>query len=116
MAGQIQRTFIDQNDSTTITVKLDPKEEFQGKAKIELMGLPPGCTAEPKEVTKDDKEVKFEVKATEKAMVGQHKQLFCNFKLMKDGEEMMSSFAMGGVLRVDKGSIAKNETATPATK
>jgi hypothetical protein len=116
LAGQIQRTFIDQNDSTTITVKLDPKEEFQGKAKIELMGLPPGCTAETKEVTKDDKEVKFEVKASDKAMVGQHKQLFCNFKLMKDGEEMMSSFAMGGVLRVDKGTIAKNETATPATK
>lgn len=115
MAGQIQRTFVDQSDSTTVTVKLEPKEEFSGKAKIELMGLPPGCTAEVKEVTKDDKEVKFDVKASEKAMVGQHKQLFCSFKLMKDGEEMTSTFAMGGVLRVDKGAIAKN-TAAPTTK
>ncbi len=57
--------------------------------------------------------MKFDVKATDKAMVGQHKQLFCSFKLMKDGEEMTSTFAMGGVLRVDKGTLAKN-TATPA--
>lgn len=112
MAGSIQRTFVDQNDVTTVTVQLDPKQPFEGKAKIELMGLPPGCTAEAREVTAEDKEVKFEVKASEKAMVGQHKQLFCSFKLTKDGEEMTSSFAMGGVLRVDKGAVAKNTTAT----
>ncbi|HEV7404422.1 MAG TPA: pre-peptidase C-terminal domain-containing protein [Chthoniobacteraceae bacterium] len=115
MGGQIQRTFVDQSDSTTVTVALNTLQPFDGKAKIELMGLPPGCTSEVKEVTKDDKEVKFDVKASEKAMVGQHKQLFCSFKLVKDGEEMTSTFAMGGVLRVDKGAVAKN-TAAPATK
>lgn len=113
VAGQIQRTYVDQNDSGTVTVKLDQKTPFEGKAKVVLQGLPPGVTAEEKEITKDDKTVKFDIKADGKAMVGQHRQLFCQFKLAKDGEEMNSNFAMGGVLRVDKGSnaVAQNEPA-----
>ena len=108
MDGAIQRTFIDQGDSTQITVKLTPKADFEGKAKLELMGLPGGVTAEPVEITKDSTEVKFNVKANDKAIVGQHRQLFCQFTLMKDGESMQNSFGLGGVLRVDKGAIAKN--------
>jgi hypothetical protein len=42
-------------------------------------------------------------------MVGQHRQVFCQFKLAKDGDEMIGNFAQGGVLRVDKGAVAKNE-------
>ena len=108
MSGQIQRTFVDQGDSSTVTVKLDAKTEFEGKAKISLQGLPQGVTAEDQEVSKDDKEVKFTVKADGKATAGQHRQLFCQFKLVKNGEEMMSTFAQGGVLRVDKAAIDQN--------
>ena len=52
--------------------------------------------------------MKFAIKADAKAVVGQHRALFCQFSLTKDGEEMTSSFAQGGVLRVDKASIAQN--------
>ncbi|MHA3772052.1 PPC domain-containing protein [Verrucomicrobiota bacterium sgz303538] len=108
-AGQIQRTFVDQGDSTTVTVKLDNKIPFEGKAKVALMGLPPGCTADEQEVTKDDKDVKFTVKSSATSPAGQHRQLFCQFKLTKDGEEMVNNFAQGGILRVDKATVAKNE-------
>ena len=106
VAGSIQRTFVDQNDSGTITVKLDQKVPFEGKAKLVLQGLPNGVTAEEKEITKADTVMKFEIKADPKSPAGQHRQLFCQFKLLKDGEEMLSNFAQGGVLRVDKASVA----------
>lgn len=107
--GKVQRTFVDQNDSGNITVKLEQKTPFEGKAKLSLQGLPPGVTAEEKEITKDDTSVTFPIKADAKAMVGQHRQVFCQFKLAKDGDEMIGNFAQGGVLRVDKGTVAKNE-------
>ena len=109
LGGHIERSFVDQGSETTITVKLDQKEAFDGKAKVTLQGLPSGCAAEPQEITKDDKEVKFTVKAGKDAQVGQHRNLFCEFRLEKDGEPMTATFAQGGVFRVDKGSVAKNE-------
>lgn len=108
VAGQIVRSFVDQGDQTTITVKLDQKLPFEGKAKLELVGLPPNVTAEPKEITKDDKEVQFTVKAGPNAPAGQHKQMFCQFQLTKEGgETMTSAFAQGGILRIDKATVAK---------
>jgi hypothetical protein len=109
VAGQIVRTFVDQGDTATVTVKLDHKQPFAGKAKLALLGLPPNCTADPQEITTEDKEVKFTVKAAADAPAGQHKQMFCQFTLSKDGEPMVSSFGNGGILRVDKATVAKNE-------
>ncbi|HEX8296334.1 MAG TPA: hypothetical protein VF593_08540, partial [Chthoniobacteraceae bacterium] len=109
LGGKIARTFVDQGDSSTVTVKLEQKLPFEGKAKLQLLGLPPNTTAEPQEVSKDDAEVKFTVKAEKGAPAGQHKQLFCQFSLTRDGEQMTSSFGNGGILRIDKGAIAKNE-------
>jgi len=111
VAGQLVRTFVDQGDTTTMTVKLDQKTEFEGKAKVQLLGLPPNTTAEEVEITKDDKEAKFTIKADKSAPAGQHKQLFCQFTLVKDGEPMTSTFATGGILRVDKATVAKNDAA-----
>jgi len=108
IGGQIQRTFVDQGSETTVTVKLEQKAPFEGKAKIALQGLPQGVTAEDREITKDDKEVKFSVKAAKDAQQGLHRQLFCKFTLTKDGEPMTNTFAQGGALRVDKGSVAMN--------
>lgn len=106
VAGKIDRSFVDQGATSEITVKLEQKTPFEGKAKIALMGLPEGVTAEEQEVTKDDKEVKFTLKATPTAQVGAHKTLFCQFKLPQNGGEMINSFAQGGVLRVDRASLA----------
>lgn len=107
--GQIQRTFVDQGETTTVKVKLENKIPFEGKAKVTLLGLPPNTTADEKEITKDDKEITFTVKAGANAPAASHKQLFCNFELIRDGEPMNSGFAQGGILRIDKASVAKNE-------
>jgi hypothetical protein len=90
-----------------VTLKLDQKLPFEGKAKIALLSLPNGITAEPMEISKDDKDVKFTIKASPEAQVGQHKQLIAQFTLEKDGEPMVNTIASGGILRVDKASVAK---------
>ena len=109
LAGGLTRNFIDQGDAATMTLKLDQKIPFEGKAKLVLLGLPQGVTAEEREITKDDKDVKFALKAAPDAQVGQHKQLFVQFNLIKEGEPLVNTFAGGGILRVDKAAVAKNE-------
>lgn len=107
VGGSLTRSFIDQGDSGTITLKLDQKIAFEGKARLVLLGLPQGVTAEEREITKDDKDVKFNLKAAADAQVGQAKQLFVQFNLVKDGEPLVNTFAGGGILRVDKASVAQ---------
>lgn len=110
VTGKFQRSFVDQGAEENMTLKLEQKVPFEGKATITLSNLPTGVTSEPREITKDDKEVKFPVKATADAQVGQHKQVMATFTLVKDGETMTNTIASGGVLRVDKA------TATAAAK
>lgn len=105
--GQLVRTFIDQGDEGSMTLKLEPVTPFEGKAKVVLVSLPNGVTCEEKEITKDDKEVRFKLKAAPDAQVGQHKQVIAQFTLVKDGEPMVSNIAAGGILRVDKASVAQ---------
>lgn len=109
VTGGLTRSFIDQGDAGTMTLKLDQKIPFEGKARLVLLGLPQGVTAEEREITKDEKDVKFNIKAAPDAQVGQAKQLFVQFNLIKDGESLVNTFAGGGILRVDKGSVAKVE-------
>lgn len=104
--GQIVRTYIDQADEGSMTLKLEQVQPFEGKAKVQLVSLPNGVTCETREITKDDKEVRFKLKAEPNAQVGQHRQVIAQFTLEKDGEPMQASIASGGVLRVDKATVA----------
>lgn len=105
--GKIARTFVDQGDKATIIVKLDQKTPFEGKAKIALLGLPNKVTAEEREFTKDDTEVKFEVQADKTSPAGRHAGLFCQVTVTQNGEPILQNIAQGGVLRVDPATVAK---------
>ncbi len=109
VGGQIARTFVDQGDKTVVTVKLQQKVPFEGKAKISLLGLPNKVTAADREITKDDTEVKFEVLADKTSPVARHSTLFCQVAIPQNGEAILQSFAQGGVLRIDPASVAKAE-------
>ncbi len=102
VSGAMVRTYVDQGSEGTMTLKLEQKVPFDGAAKVALLGLPQGITAEEKEITKDDKEVKFTLKAAPDAQVGQYKTVIASFTLIRDGEPMTTTIASGGVLRVDK--------------
>ena len=109
VGGKITRTFVDQGDKTTVTVKLEQKAPFEGKAKVTLLGLPNKCTAADREITKDDTEVKFEVVADKASPVARHSSLFCQVAVPQAGEIILQSFAQGGILRIDPASVAKAE-------
>jgi hypothetical protein len=102
VSGSFVRTFVDQGDEGSVTLKLTQKVPFEGKAKVTVVSLPNGVTAEEREITKEDAEVRFPLKAAADAQPGQHKQLIAQFTLIKDGEPMTNSVAGGGILRVDK--------------
>jgi hypothetical protein len=107
VSGTFARTFIDQGEEGGITLKLDQKIPFEGKARLTALSLPNGVTAEPVEFTKEDTEVRFKLKAAPDAQPGQHKQVIAQFSLEKDGETMVNTVASGGILRVDKASVAQ---------
>ena len=109
VGGQIVRTFVDQGDKAVITVKLQQKTPFEGKAKIQLLGLPNKVTAAEREITKDDTEVKFEVQADNTSPVARHASLFCQVAIPQAGEVILQTFGQGGILRVDPASVAKAE-------
>ena len=106
IVGTIVRTYIDQGGEGSMTVKLDQKNAFEGKAKIALIGLPQGVTSEEREITKDDTEVKFPLKATAIAQTGQAKTIFASFTLVRGDDTMTNTIASGGILRVDKATVA----------
>lgn len=112
IAGTLVRTSVEQNSTGSMTLKLDQKFAFDGKAKVALVGLPQGISADEHEITKDDKEVKFSLKAEAKALPGQHKTIFASFTLLRDGEQMSTTIASGGILRVEKATPESKTTET----
>lgn len=101
--GSLVRTSLSQGGTTQMKLKLEQKNAFDGKAKIELMGLPNGVTADPQEVTTDTKEVVFNLTAKPEATVGIQKQVTAQVAVTKNGQSLTVNCAAGGVVRVDKG-------------
>ena len=102
LRGSIQMAVTEQGSAIPMLVKLDQKEEFEGTAKLVLLGLPNKAAAEPVDITKETKEVTFQVTTDAVTPVGQHKSLLVQLELPKNGDTMIQTVAGGGVLRVDK--------------
>ena len=109
VGGQIVRGVVDQGEKTFLTVKLSQKTPFLGKAKIELRGLPNKVTAEPREISKDDTEVRFEIQTEKTSPVARHTSLFCQVTVIQNGEAIVQSFGQGGILRIDAIPVVKLE-------
>ncbi len=113
LAGKIARSFVDQGDTVSVKVTLEHKRPFEGKARLALLGLPPNTSAQEVEITSESQEAIFTVNTQANAPVALHKQLFCQFQTEKDGETLTSTFANGGLLRIDKAAGAKAQPPKP---
>ncbi len=89
-------------------IAVEVKTPFEGSAQVTLLGIPAGVTADPLEMTKDTKELKFHIKTTEKAPAGRHKTLLCQFSIVQDSEPIAHSIGTGE-LRIDKPLPPKEE-------
>jgi hypothetical protein len=88
---EMKRASCDKGQATPVQCVLTHVTPFEGKAKAEVLGLPPGTTADPVEFTKDTKELLFQVKTTKDSPVGIHKSLFCQVSLTHNGEPVIYS-------------------------
>ncbi len=111
VAGELVMTAVPQGGSGEMVCRIEHRRPFEGKAKIRLLGMPHGVTAEEREFTKDDKEIVFRVTAGDKSPKGQHKTLFCAVDVPLNGDVVLHSIAPKGALRVDP-APAKPEAKT----
>lgn len=116
--GKLTQTNTIVGNPVKFVCSLDQKTPFEGRAEVKLMGLPAGATAEPKSITKDDKEVIFDVNVATNAVKGMHRTVFVAMNMKLNGQQITQSFAGGGALRIDpvRQQVAEvKPTAKPAT-
>lgn len=121
LSGKVQMAAVEQNTTGQVVCELTQNVKFEGKAKLELLGLPSNTSAEPREVTAEDTKVVFDVVATPKAGVGQSSSMFVQATIKQDGEDVVQSLAKGGIIRIDPAKTnaapkpAQTASAKPAT-
>ncbi|GAB6166933.1 PPC domain-containing protein [Thermostilla marina] len=117
---------IEHGQTISLPIAVDVKTPFEGKAKVELLGLPSGITTEPQEIDAQSKQCVFSLTSDDKAPVGLHKSLVCRVTITQDGEPIVHMLR-GGTLRIQKPRPApaaqpkpkpqpKPEPAEPAEK
>lgn len=107
----------EQGKTAQILCKITHITPFEGKATVTLFGFPPKvtCAAPTKEITKDDTTIVLEADVAADAPVGQHKTLFGQIVITKDGEPIAHNLAGGSVFRIDAPPKPKpNQPAAPA--
>jgi hypothetical protein len=114
VTGKIEMAATEQGKPAPVLCKLDPKTEFEGKAKLQLVGLPPNTTSNELEISAADTQAVFNVDVTAKTPPGQHNQLAAILTLVKDGEPIIQTVSSGGVLRVDPPPPPKANEPKPA--
>ncbi|MFO0790720.1 MAG: PPC domain-containing protein [Pirellulales bacterium] len=86
-----KRAACDKGQATALQCIITHNTPFEGKAKAELLGLPPGTTADPIDFDKDTKELAFQVKTTKDTPVGSHKSLICQVTLTQNGDPVIGT-------------------------
>ena len=115
-SGTLVRTSIPQGGTGQIKLKLEQKSEFEGKAHVELLGLPNGVSAQPQEIDSQSKEVFFAITAKPDAALGIQKQVTAQFTIVKNGQQLTANCATGGLIRVDRADPAASAPVAAAPK
>jgi len=114
LALHLDRAASEQGKPTTLYGKVQVGTSWAGPAKVKLVGLPAKVTAPEVEITAGSKEVAFPLTIDPAAPPGQHKNLFCQVVVTKDGEPIVQNVG-SSELRIDKPLVAAAApTAAPA--
>jgi hypothetical protein len=113
VSGKIPLVTTIQGVDCKLVCQVTQKTAFDGKAKVTLGSLPSGCKAEPQYITKDSKEIVFDVKVSKTAKIGYDRNVYCDLFIEKNGETITQRFAYSGRLRIDppKELVAQADTA-----
>lgn len=100
--ARFARTSIERGKTSNVVVRLNHLKPFDGKAKATLARLPRGVQlVEPvREITSDDKEVTFTLRATEDSLVGNYQGITLDLTVFEDGQSVRQ-LSGSGLLRID---------------
>lgn len=100
--ARIARTSIERGKTAQVVCRLTHLQPFTGKAKATLGRLPRGVElVEPvREVTSEDKEVTFTLRATPECLVGNYQGIVLDVTVLEDGQAIRQLSGYG-VLRID---------------
>jgi hypothetical protein len=105
----MDRSAVEQGKPTPVHCKVTVNTPFAGEASVKLVGLPAKAAAADLKLTKDAKELTFQVTTDKTTPAGKH-GVFCQVVLTHNGETLTQ--AVGGAeLRVDVPLPPKPATA-----
>ena len=115
----MERAAVEQGKPTAIFCKIGQLVPFEGKAKVRLLGLPVKVMTKDAEITKDTKEISFELTTDKTSPAGTHRNLFCEVSLIRNGEPVVAGSGYSE-LRIDvpivKATPPPVVTPTPVVK
>ncbi|HEY1190879.1 MAG TPA: hypothetical protein VGE74_24825, partial [Gemmata sp.] len=109
----MERPAVEQGGQTQLFCKVVIGSPFEGKAKVNLIGLPAKTTTQVVEITKDTKEFAFPITADKTSPVGQH-NVFAQVVIERAGE-LITGNTGGTQLRIDV-PLPPKVAATPPPK
>ena len=92
---------VEQGKETDVVIQVAHAKPFEGKAKVELLGLPNEVTAEPLELAPGQAELVFKVKTTANSPANRHKTLLCRVTVIGANNEPIVHMLGTGELRID---------------
>jgi hypothetical protein len=97
---------VEQGQVVELVLAVEKLKDFDGPAKVELLGLPAEATSPSREFTKDAKELVFPIQTTGKSPAGRHRSLLCRAVAMVAGEPVTHLLGTGE-LRIQQPPPAK---------
>ena len=100
---------IRRNQTAEIECDLEQLQPFEGVAQVKLLGLPKGVTlvGDQYQINSESKSIVFRLKASNEALLGQYRQLNCQFTYQAKGQSIRQ-VSSNGTLRVDP-AVAKEK-------
>jgi hypothetical protein len=95
-------TSVRRGGRTTFAFDVTPKTPFEGEAEAKLLGLPRGVAVvgPPPKITRESKQIAFELEATDDALLGAVPGLECELLVRAAGQEIRQRSGKG-TLRID---------------
>jgi len=101
VAFEFLASTTEKGKATDIVVKMTKAKDFEGAAKVQMVGLPNEVTTVEKEITKDTTELVFPVNTTVNSPVGKHATVLCVATIVANGEPIVHTLGTGE-LRIDE--------------
>ncbi|MHC5537633.1 hypothetical protein ACYOEI_05315, partial [Singulisphaera rosea] len=110
---ELAAVSVERGRDAALGVKINKAVDFEGEAKVTLIGLPNKVTTDVATITKDSSEIVFRLKTDPTSPVGETTSLFCQVVIMKDGQPILHNLGSGR-LRID--AALPSTKSSPAAK